>query len=535
MTATARANVLGVSIVAGEERRGTAGTLTATAAATGAPLEPAFGLLDTADLEAAAAAATDAFAVWRTSSPEQRAALLEAAAAEIEADEDAITARAVAETGLPEARITGEVARTTGQLRLLAVVARRGDHLGVRVDPALPDRQPVSRPDLRMRMVPLGPVAVFGASNFPLAFSTAGGDTASALAAGCPVVVKGHPAHPGTGELVARALTRAVDRVDAAAGLVSFVLGEGDAFGQALVSDPRIKAVGFTGSRAGGLALLAVSAGRPEPIPVYAEMSSINPVVLLPGALESGDVAALADAFVGCVTLGAGQFCTNPGLVFVPSGEAGDAFVAAASQRVRAAVGQTMLTPVIAENYEDGVRRLRSDEDVDVVAEGSPGEGEGRPAPMLSVAQLRIAESAALDEVFGASSVMVRYDGVDQLATRLAAVEGQLTASVHYASADADLARRLLPILEDRVGRIVFNGWPTGVEVGHAMVHGGPFPATSDSRTTSVGSLAIERFQRPVCYQDVPAELLPEAVRDDNPWGLARRVDGALEGPTRRL
>ena len=531
MTDTAQVDVKGVSIVAGEERRGTAGTLTATAAATGEPLEPVFGLLDTADLEAVTTASTEAFALWRTSSPEQRAALLEAAAEEIGADRDPITARAVIETGLPEARITGELGRTTGQLRLFASVARRGDHLGVRLDPPLPDRQPVPRPDLRMRMVPLGPVAVFGASNFPLAFSTAGGDTASALAAGCSVVVKGHAAHPGTGELVARALTRAVTRVGAPAGLFSFVLGESNAFGQALVSDPRIKAVGFTGSRAGGLALLAVSAQRHEPIQVYAEMSSINPVVLLPGALESGDVAALARAFVGSLTLGAGQFCTNPGLVLVPSGEVGDAFVAEAVQRVRAAVGQTMLTPGIASAYEDGIRRLRSDEDVEVVAEGSPGEGEGRPAPVLSVALLRHAESAALEEVFGASSVVVRYDDVDQLATRLAAVEGQLTASFHYAPADADLARRLLPILEDRVGRIVFNGWPTGVEVGHAMVHGGPFPATSDGRTTSVGSSAIERFQRPVCYQDVPAELLPEAVQDDNPWGLTRRVDGALEGP----
>jgi len=531
VTDTTRADVKGVSIVAGEERRGTAGTLTATAAATGEPLGPGFGLLDTADVQAATIAATEAFAVWRTSSPEQRGALLEAAAEEIEADQDAITARAVAETGLPEARITGELARTTGQLRLFVSVVRRGDHLGVRLDPALPDRQPVPRPDLRMRMVPLGPVAVFGASNFPLAFSTAGGDTASALGAGCPVVVKGHAAHPGTGELVARALTRAIARVGAPAGLFSFLLGEGNAFGQALVADPRIKAVGFTGSRAGGLALMAVSAQRHEPIPVYAEMSSINPVVLLPGSLESGDVAALAEAFVASLTLGAGQFCTNPGLVFVPTGEAGDAFVAEASQRVRAAVGQTMLTPGIASAYEDGVRRLRGDEDVEVVAVGSPGEGEGRPAPVLSVAQLRDAESAALEEVFGASSVVVRYDGVDQLATRLAAAEGQLTASLHYASADADLARRLLPVLEDRVGRIVFNGWPTGVDVGHAMVHGGPFPATSDGRTTSVGSLAIERFQRPVCYQDVPTELLPEPVRDDNPWGLTRRVNGALERP----
>ncbi|GAA0972556.1 Alpha-ketoglutaric semialdehyde dehydrogenase [Nocardioides aquaticus] len=524
-------SVRGVSVVAGEELTGTAGTLRARAAATGAEIGPEFGLLDLDQLDRAVAAAADAAATYRATTPAERSALLTAMAEEIEADRDDLVACAVAESGLPEGRIAGEVGRTTGQLRLFAGVAASGDHLGVRLDPALPERTPLPRADLRQRWVPLGPVAVFGASNFPLAFSTAGGDTASALAAGCPVVVKGHPAHPGTGELVARAVARAVARVGLPAGTFSFVLGAGNEFGAALVADPRIKAVGFTGSRAGGLALVDVARARREPIPVYAEMSSVNPVVVLPGALARQDPAALAQAFVGSLTLGSGQFCTNPGLALVPAGEAGDAFVAEAGRRIADATGQRMLTPGIAEAYARGVADLAGADGVEQVATGSEG-GEGAPAPALSVADWQRAAHAAEQEVFGASGVVVRWSDLDELLTILRGVEGQLTATVHCDvedAQDAAQARALLPVLEDRAGRILFNGWPTGVEVGHAMVHGGPFPATSDSRTTSVGSLAVERFQRPVCYQDVPAGLLPAAVADDNPWGLTRRVDGVLE------
>ena len=525
---TQATDVRGVSVVAGQDVRGGRRTFRAASAATGEPLEPEFGQLTLDELEAATAAAAEAFPIYRATTPTQRAAFLEAVAEEIEADADAVVHRAMAESGLPEARLRGELARTTGQLRLFAGVARQGDHIGARLDPALPERQPLPRPDLRQRKVPLGPVAVFGSSNFPLAFSTAGGDTASALAAGCPVVVKGHAAHPGTGELVARAVTRAVERSGLPAGVFSFVLGAGTEVGQALVADPRIKAVGFTGSRSGGLSLVATASRRAEPIPVYAEMSSINPVVLLPGALETEDVEALAEGFVGSLTLGAGQFCTNPGLVFVPAGPRGDEFVAAAGRRVAASTGQLMLTPGIADAYDAGVRALE-EAGVERVAAGEPGEGPGRPAPVLSVAPAP--EGQAVEEVFGASSVVVRYADVDDLVARLAGLEGQLTATVHYDASDRDAARTLLPVLEDRAGRILFNGWPTGVEVGHAMVHGGPFPATSAPATTSVGSLAIERFQRPVCYQDVPDELLPEAVRDDNPWALTRRVDGRLVAP----
>lgn len=481
----------------------------------------------TADVAAATQAAEDAFAQYRATTPQQRADFLEAVAAEIEADTDALVEAAVAESHLPQARITGEVGRTTGQLRMFAGVVRRGDHLGVRVDPAQPDRTPLPRADIRQRMIPLGPVAVFGASNFPLAFSTAGGDTASALAAGCPVVVKGHPAHPRTGYLVAKAVSRAVASAGLPAGTFSFLLGDGIELGQELVRDPRITAVGFTGSRGGGLALVRAAAEREVPIPVYAEMSSINPVVVLPGALE-GDVAGLAQAYVGSLTLGSGQFCTNPGLLFLPRGEAGDAFVAAAAEAVGQASGTQMLTSGIAQAYAEGTARQSSGDGMTVLATGSVGEGSDAPAPQLTEAASADSPVVA-DEVFGPAGVVIRYDSVEGLLPSLADLEGQLTATVHAAAGDAEAARALLPTLERKVGRILFNGWPTGVEVGHAMVHGGPFPATSDSRTTSVGSLAIERFQRPVAYQDVPADVLPEALRDDNPWGLLRRVDGELQ------
>ena len=485
----------------------------------------------TPDVAAATRAAREAFSTYRSTTPDERADFLETVAAEIEADKDAIIPEAARESALPVARITGELGRTTGQLRMFAAVVRRGDHLGVRIDPAMPERTPLARPDIRQRRVPLGPVAVFGASNFPLAFSTAGGDTASALAAGCPVVVKGHPAHPVTGTLVARAVTRAVEKQGLPAGVFSFVLGEGIEIGQELVKDPNIKAVGFTGSRGGGLALVRTAAERPEPIPVYAEMSSINPVIVLPGALAEADVDTFAQAYVASLTLGAGQFCTNPGLLFLPSGDEGDELLRAVGEAVAATTGAPMLTPGIAAAYASGTTSLRGTRGIRVVGEGR-ADGEHAPAPVVYEAPaelLALEDGTVTDEVFGAAGVIVRFDDVEELLPRLEALEGQLTGTVFAADTDAEPARRLLPVLELRVGRILFNGWPTGVEVGHAMVHGGPFPATSDSRSTSVGSLAIERFERPVAYQDVPDGLLPAALRDDNPWGLTRRMDGVLE------
>lgn len=520
----------GQSIIAGQPHAGSGGTFTAVDPRTGEPLGPEVSCLAPDEVHLATRAAADAFAAYRATLPDERAAFLEAIAEEIEALGDELLQRAHAESALPMARLQGERGRTCGQLRMFAGVVRQGDHLGVRIDPALPDRTPLPRPDLRVRHIPLGPVVVFGASNFPLAFSTAGGDTASALAAGCPVVVKAHNAHPGTGELVGQAVARAAERTGMPAGVFSLVFGLGTEVGAALVTDPRIQAVGFTGSRVGGLALVAAAAARPQPIPVYAEMSSTNPVILLDGVLH-GDPRPLATAYLASLTMGSGQFCTNPGLLFLPEGPAGDAFLAAVEQEAAQAAGQTMLTPQIRAAFGTGTERLGAHPSVQTIARGLAGGDANAPAPMVFATRLAaLADDHGLtEEIFGAAGLVVRFDDVTRLADYLADLEGQLTATIHATESDQAEAAVLLPVLETRAGRILFNGWPTGVEVTHAMVHGGPFPATSDPRATSVGSLAIERFQRPVCYQDVPAGLLPEPVRDDNPWGLRRRIDGELE------
>ncbi|TFH87816.1 aldehyde dehydrogenase (NADP(+)), partial [Billgrantia azerbaijanica] len=377
----------------------------------------------------------------------------------------------------------------------------------------------------------LGPVAVFGASNFPLAFSVAGGDTAAALAAGCPVVVKGHSAHPGTSELVGRAVQAAVAQCGLPEGVFSLLFGSGHEIGQALVADPRIQAVGFTGSRRGGTALMATAQARPQPIPVYAEMSSINPVFLLPEALAARR-QAIAEGFVASLTLGAGQFCTNPGLLIGLSGPSLDAFVKAAGEAVKASAAQTMLTPGIHAAYEDGVGALAAHPQVREVARGLAGDGphECRAALFATRAADFLADEALQAEVFGASGLVVECADADEMQRVAEALEGQLTATLQLDDGDLPLARRLLPLLERKAGRVLANGWPTGVEVCHAMVHGGPYPATSDGRTTSVGSAAIQRFLRPVCYQALPAALLPEALRDGNPLGVTRLVDGKREG-----
>jgi NADP-dependent aldehyde dehydrogenase len=380
-----------------------------------------------------------------------------------------------------------------------------------------------------MRKIALGPVAVFGASNFPLAFSVAGGDTASALAAGCPVVVKAHNAHLGTSELVAKAIHRAAEECGMPEGTFSMLIGVGFEIGQNLVSHPAIKAVGFTGSRQGGLALTAASQRRKEPIPVYAEMSSINPFFLLPGAMAANG-ARLAQGFVDSLTLGVGQFCTNPGLVIAIDGPELGVFRAAASEALEAKGAGTMLTAGIHQAYEQAIARRSGLAGVELVAQGSE-QGAGcaaRAALYQTDAATFLANSALEDEIFGPTSLIIACKDDAELLEVTRHVEGQLTATIHATADDRALAGRLMPILERKAGRILFNGFPTGVEVAHSMVHGGPFPATSDSRTTSVGATAIERFLRPVCYQDVPAELMPEALQDNNPLGLARMVDGTL-------
>ncbi len=515
--------LLGQSIIAGTSAAGTSETFRAVDPATGAELEPAYHVLAPADVDAAVDAARAAFATYRATSPSQRASFLRTIADNLDSRRDALVERAMAESGLPQARLTGEVGRTSGQLRLMASEVELGEHQGVRIDHAQPDRA-VPAPDLRLRSVPLGPVVVFGASNFPLAFSTAGGDTAAALAAGCPVIVKAHNAHPGTAELAGRAIADAVAEHHLPGGVFSLVYGSGNDIGAQLVGHPQVKAVGFTGSRSGGLALVEIAQRRRVPIPVYAEMSSINPVLVLPG--RAGEIEEVADGYVGSLTLGSGQFCTNPGLLFVPA-EADD-LVAAIGERVSASIGQTMLTAGIREAYDRGAARLSAST---VVAAGTAGDGPNAPAPIVlqaSAQELRDNPSLG-EEVFGAAGLIVRYTDLADLEATLDSLEGQLTVTVQTTEVDHDAVEQLLPRLEELAGRIIVNAWPTGVEVTHSMVHGGPFPATSDGRTTSVGTLAITRFQRPVSYQGLPDALQPDAVRDANPYGLPRRVDGSLE------
>jgi alpha-ketoglutaric semialdehyde dehydrogenase len=517
--------LIGAQRVPGGER-----SLRAINPATGEMLEPAFAFAGPAEVERACDLAWDAFHAYRATGLEERARFLETIAANIMDIGDPLVERASAETGLPRARIEGERARTVGQLKLFAEVVRRGEWLDLRIDHALPERKPLPRADLRLRNVALGPVAVFGASNFPLAFSVAGGDTASALAAGCPVVVKGHPAHPGTGELVGQAIQAAVSASGLPEGVFSLLLGEIET-GSTLVANPHIKAVGFTGSRGGGVALGRIAASRPEPIPVYAEMSSINPVYLLPAAL-SARADTIGREFVASLTMGAGQFCTNPGLVFGVEGSDLDRFIDTAATALKVCEPQPMLTPGIHKAYEAGVQALSEHNRVETIARGRVGQGvaQGAGALFATDVQSFIADERLGHEVFGSSSLVVRCPDVDALVSLSERLEGQLTATLQMEPADAGIARRLIPILELKAGRILANGWPTGVEVGHAMVHGGPFPATSDSRTTSVGSLAIRRFLRPDCYQNLSPDLLPEELRDGSPHNLPRLLDGAQSG-----
>ncbi|MGB8405214.1 MAG: aldehyde dehydrogenase (NADP(+)) [Mycobacterium sp.] len=513
-------------IIAGAQVRGTGAQVRGLDPVSGAALEPPYRYGDAGHVEAACASAIEAFGPYRATSAARRAMFLEAIAAGIEALGEDLVDRAVAETGLPSTRINGEMGRAAGQLRLFASVLREGSWQDAWIDPGQPDRKPAPRPDLRQRAVPLGPVAVFGASNFPLAFSVAGGDTASALAAGCPVVVKAHDAHPGTSELVGRAIAAAVAECGLPAGTFSMLYGDGPELGSALVADPRIKAVAFTGSRSGGTALAAVAAARAVPIPVYAEMSAVNPVFLLPGALRDGP-GETARGFVASLALGSGQFCTNPGLVIAVDSPELDEFVSAAREELHRCAAGPMLTPGIAANYARGVAELALR--AELVAQGHEGgRNHGQAALFSTDASTFVASKELAAEVFGAAGVLVRCRDADEMISVARGLEGQLTATVHAVESDLGTAARLLPELELIAGRIVFNGWPTGVEVGQAMVHGGPYPATTDSRSTSVGARAIERFLRPVCYQDLPIVLQPNAVADGNPDGIWRRIDGVI-------
>ena len=512
----------GSILVGAEDRRSDDDTFRAFAAANGDPIGPAFSESAPQDVSDACAKAADASAPFASMEPARRAAFLDAIGEEILALGPELIEIAMAETGLPQARLENERGRTVNQLAMFARELRRGEWLDVVIDAALRERVP-PRPDLRRMNVPLGPTAVFGASNFPLAFSVAGGDTASAFAAGCPVVVKGHPAHPGTGELVARSVRAAAVRTAMPEGVFSFLPGRTYALGTALVADPRIKAVGFTGSRRGGLALVEVARDRREPIPVYAEMSSINPVVLLPHALADR-AAELGRQFAGSLTLGAGQFCTNPGLVIALAGPDLEAFLNAAGAALGIAPPAAMLTTQIRNSFEAGVAALETCAELERIA-GRQTDGL-RHSALFKTDIKRFIDNASLrEEVFGASAIVVVCRSLAEIAQAISALEGQLTMTIHCDGDDAKHAGFILAAASDKAGRVLANGWPTGVEVAPAMVHGGPFPATSDGRSTSVGTLAMRRFLRPICLQDIPEILLPAPLRDANPWGVPQRRD----------
>ncbi len=523
----------GELLIAGRARRGAGAAFGAFDAATGVPIEhPAYYGAAASDVEAACRLADEAFDAYRAVPAETRARFLDDCAARIEALGEPLIARAMAETGLPRARLEGERTRTANQLRLFAALVRSGDALDVRIEPALPERQP-PRTELCFWRIGVGPVAVFGASNFPLAFSVAGGDTASALAAGCPVVVKAHPAHPGTSELVGRAIQDAVAAAGLPAGVFALLFDAGHDVGRALVQHPAIRAVGFTGSRAGGLALMKLAAARAEPIPVYAEMSSVNPILLLPGALAER-AAPLAREFAASATLGCGQFCTNPGLVLGLAGAGFDTFATEAARAFGDTPAGVMLSAGILHAYEHGIQRLQRHPRVETLARGAAAPGRAQAVLLRVRASDLLADASLGDEVFGPSSLLVECADADELRAVLRAIEGQLTITLHLTADDTALARALLPLIERKAGRVLANAFPTGVEVCDAMVHGGPFPATSDGRSTSVGTAAIERFLRPVCYQNLPEALLPEELRAANPLRVRRRVGNRPEEPHAR-
>lgn len=509
----------------GNSRGGESGpTFHAANPANGETLQPPYFAASAAELEKATQLAAAAFTPYSLTSPAERAEFLRTIAENIEAVADEIQERMTQESGLPEGRCRGETGRTCGQLRLFAGLLEDGSWVNARIDTAQPERAPAPKPDLRSMLRPRGPVAVFCASNFPLAFSVAGGDTASALAAGCPVIVRAHAAHPGTAEIVATAVQKAVNFCDLPEGTFSMLYDDGIDLGSSLVRDPAIKAVGFTGSRTGGRALMDLAAARHEPIPVYAEMSSVNPIFILPGAMaERGET--IAENLVGSVSLGAGQFCTCPGLVFTIGSDSFNATLATGFSELSAT---TMLHAGIAKNYREGLRSLASQDGVESLASIASNGCQGGPAVLKSDHKSFLANPALADEVFGPSTLVIECGSTDDLRTAAATLEGQLTATVHGTEKDLEDASDLLNLLAQKAGRLIINGFPTGVEVCHSMVHGGPYPATSDGASTSVGTAAINRYTRAVSWQDFPESSLPDELKSANPLGISRLVNGTL-------
>ncbi len=493
--------------------------------ATGAQIGPPFSESTADDVARAVARAHDAFAAYRARPAREHANLLRAIAREIDAAADVLTPTAHAETALPIARLDGERARTVNQLRLIADAVDDGTWLEARIDRGDPSRTPAPRPDLRRMLIPIGPVAVFGASNFPLAFGAAGNDTASALGAGCTVVYKAHPAQPGTSTLVAQAIDRAIATSGMPEGIFGMLHGWSNDVGMAMVQHPQIRAVGFTGSLRGGRALFDAAAARPVPIPVYAEMGSVNPVFVFPSAL--GDrCEQLAQTLAQSITLGVGQFCTNPGVVVAPATAGGEALRHALADALEGIAPGVPLYARLAGSYRDGIAQARAAG----ALSDSARDDELRMAPTLLTtdAESFVSDDALRQEIFGPASVFVSTGDVADFDRIVDAMEGQLTATIFANDEELSSHAGFVARLERKVGRIILNGVPTGVEVSPAMQHGGPYPASTDERTTSVGTASLSRFARPVCYQGFPDAALPEALRNANPLGIWRLVDGKL-------
>ena len=520
----------GRSLIGFRQGNGSGEPLCATDPATGHCLQPGFIAATKEEVDLAARLAAEAFVAYSRTPGRVRGAFLRTIATKIESIAGEIVERAGRETALPPARLQGETARTCAQLRLFAEVAEEGSWVSARIDRADPHRKPLPRPDIRSMLRPLGPVVVFGASNFPLAFSVAGGDTASALAGGNPVIVKAHAAHPGTSELVGQMVRDSVRECGLPEGAFSLLFGTGAEIGVALMKHPLVKGGGFTGSRTAGRILMDVAASRPEPIPFYAEMSSTNPVFILPGALRERSESIAAGLHTS-FTMGAGQFCTKPGMVFFPDGSEAASFTDKLRQLVGASAPFHLLTKSIYSSYDSALAGRKNNTAVSLVAEApkaAPACGFAVGAALFETDADTFLSSDLDAEIFGPTTLLVRHSKRDQILEIARSLEGQLTATIHGTAQDLHDFADLISILEGRVGRLVFNGFPTGVEVCPAMVHGGPYPSTSDGRSTSVGTRAIFRFTRPVCYQGFPDDALPEELKDSNRSGIWRMVDGQM-------
>jgi 2,5-dioxopentanoate dehydrogenase len=498
---------------------------------TGRAAGPEFISASGEEVDRAVELAVAAASKWADASGRVRAEFLRATASGLENRIDAIAARAHVETALPMGRLTGEMARTCAQIRLFANVVEEGSWVMARIDRGDRLRTPAPKPDIRSMLRPLGPVVVFGASNFPLAFSVAGGDTVSAWAAGNPVIVKAHPAHPGTSELVGQIILDVVRSLGLPEGLFSLLFDSGTSIGRTLVKHPQVKAVGFTGSLAGGRALMDLAASRPEPIPVFAEMGSINPVFILPRALESRGEQIVAGLYAS-FTLGGGQFCTKPGVIFLPQLSGSENFVRRLEEQVLKAPPFTLLTVGIRDAFLRGRDEREGELAVRTIvsSKGDAADESCRVGPVLMHTDIAtfLSRTQLSEELFGPATLLVSHSNKKQMLEAASKLKGHLTATVHGIEEDLVEFAELISILETKVGRLVFNGYPTGVELGYAMVHGGPYPASSDGRSTSVGSEAILRFCRPVCFQDCPNEVLPQQLRDENPLGIWRMIDGQL-------